>query len=84
MRNQTGRSQVAERWLSEFRERSGVPDAKVVILARGMGGLLSRYWVEKLGGWTEWAALITLGTPYRGAVRARMANTPVAEPLANA
>ena len=33
-----------------------------------MGGLLARYYLEALEGWRDCRALITFGTPYRGAV----------------
>ena len=34
------------------------------------GGLVARYYLELLGGWQSCRALITLGTPFRGAVDA--------------
>jgi triacylglycerol esterase/lipase EstA (alpha/beta hydrolase family) len=35
-----------------------------------MGGLISRYYLEVLEGWRDCRALVTFGTPYRGAVDA--------------
>jgi len=35
-----------------------------------MGGLVARYWLGPLGGAADCAALITLGTPHRGAPKA--------------
>ena len=35
-----------------------------------MGGLVARYYLEVLEGWRDCHALITFGTPYRGAVNA--------------
>jgi hypothetical protein len=35
-----------------------------------MGGLVARYFLEVLGGWRDTRMLITLGTPYRGSVKA--------------
>jgi hypothetical protein len=35
-----------------------------------MGGLVSRYFLEVLGGWRGTRALITFGTPYRGSLNA--------------
>jgi pimeloyl-ACP methyl ester carboxylesterase len=46
----------------------GDPEAKVILLAHSMGGLVSRYYLEVLGGWRDCRALITFGTPYRGSV----------------
>lgn len=48
----------------------GGQEAKVVLIAHSMGGLVSRYYLEKLEGWQTCRALITLGTPYRGSVSA--------------
>ncbi len=41
-----------------------------MILAHSMGGLVARYYLEVLGGWKDTRALITFGTPYRGAANA--------------
>lgn len=58
------------RWLSEWRAASGNPDAKVVFVCHSMGGLAVRYYLEVLGGREYARRLITLGTPYRGSVKA--------------
>jgi len=50
--------------------RKSVPDAKVVLLGHSMGGLVSRYYLECLGGAKDCRALVTFGTPYRGSVKA--------------
>ena len=54
------------------RWRKGTPfrDAKVILIAHSMGGLVARYYLEALGGWRDCRALITLGTPFRGSVKA--------------
>ncbi|MSU33643.1 MAG: tetratricopeptide repeat protein [Pedosphaera sp.] len=57
-------------WLKLWRARSGNPDAKLVLLAHSMGGLLSRYFIECLDGWRDTHRLITFGTPYRSAPNA--------------
>jgi len=59
-----------ERRLPAFRAITGNPGAKVLLVAHSMGGLVSRYYLEVLRGWTTCRALITFGTPYRGAVNA--------------
>lgn len=56
--------------LKAWREASGNKDAKVILLAHSMGGLISRYYLEVLGGWQDARALFTFGTPYRGSVNA--------------
>jgi len=35
-----------------------------------MGGLVARYFLEVLGGWRHTKMLVSLGTPYRGSVKA--------------
>jgi hypothetical protein len=35
-----------------------------------MGGLISRYYLEVLGGWQDCRTLFTFGTPYRGSIHA--------------
>lgn len=57
-----------DRRLHCWRESTGNPDAKMVLLAHSMGGLVSRYYLEVLEGWRDTKALFTCGTPYRGAV----------------
>lgn len=52
--------------LQQWREFSGAKDAKVILLAHSMGGLISRYYLEVLEGWRDAKALFTFGTPYRG------------------
>lgn len=43
---------------------------RVVVLAHSMGGLVARYWIAVLEGWRVCAALLTMGTPHRGAPKA--------------
>lgn len=61
---------LVDKHLPMWREYHGVNDAKVILLAHSMGGLVSRYYLECLGGWRDCRALITFGTPYRGSVNA--------------
>jgi hypothetical protein len=60
----------SRQWLSNWRQRSGNKDAKLVLLAHSMGGLVSRYFLEVLGGWRDTRMLVTFGTPYRGSLNA--------------
>jgi pimeloyl-ACP methyl ester carboxylesterase len=55
-------------WLA--RRRKMHPGARIILIAHSMGGLVSRYFLEVLGGWEDTRALITFGTPYRGSVNA--------------
>jgi len=43
---------------------------RVVVVAHSMGGLVARYWLGPLGGARWCRALITVGTPHRGAPKA--------------
>jgi pimeloyl-ACP methyl ester carboxylesterase len=56
--------------LHRWRTKTPFKDAKVVIVAHSMGGLVARYFLEVLGGHTLCKALVTIGTPHRGAVKA--------------
>ena len=56
--------------LKQWRDYTGLKDAKLILLAHSMGGLISRYYLEVLEGWQDCKALVTFGTPYRGSVNA--------------
>ncbi len=61
----------SEKWLKNWRSASdGDPTAKLILVAHSMGGLVSRYFLEVLGGWRSTRALITFGTPYSGSLNA--------------
>jgi len=61
---------LLDKRLKRWREASGAADAKVILMAHSMGGLVSRYYVEVLEGWRDCRALFTFGTPYRGSLDA--------------
>ncbi len=63
-------AEQAPRWLDDWRRTSGNADAKLVLIAHSMGGLVSRHYLEVLGGWQDTRHLITFGTPYRGSLNA--------------
>lgn len=60
--------ELLDRRLHQWRTYNDNPDAKVILLAHSMGGLVSRYYLEVLEGWRDCKALFTFGTPYRGSV----------------
>lgn len=62
--------QIAEPFLERWRERSGHSDARLVILAHSMGGLVARWYAEHEGGAGRIRRLVTTGTPHRGSVQA--------------
>ncbi len=56
--------------LTAWRQTSGNADAKLILIGHSMGGLIARYFVEVLGGWTDTHRLLTLATPHRGSLNA--------------
>jgi pimeloyl-ACP methyl ester carboxylesterase len=56
-----------ERWRAQG---SAFRDAKVVFICHSMGGLVARWYLDKEGGAEICRKVITLGTPYRGALKA--------------
>jgi hypothetical protein len=46
------------------------PHAKAVLVSHSMGGLVSRYFTEVLGGWRDTRAIVAFGTPHRGSLNA--------------
>lgn len=61
---------ASHEWLRNWREKSGNTDAKLVLLAHSMGGLVSRAFLELEDGWKDTRTLVTFGTPYRGSLNA--------------
>lgn len=57
-------------WLAAWRTRSGNDDARLVLLAHSMGGLVARAFLELHDGWKVTRTLVTFGTPYRGSLNA--------------
>lgn len=58
------RSRLAHLW------PGGGDRPRVVIVAHSLGGLVARYWLAQQENWRLCRALITLGTPHRGAPKA--------------
>jgi pimeloyl-ACP methyl ester carboxylesterase len=59
-------AKAASAWLAAWRSSSGNADAKLILVAHSMGGLVGRYFVECLEGWKSVRILVSFGTPYRG------------------
>lgn len=55
-----------DRWRRSKPERG---DAKVLFVCHSMGGLVARWYLDRLGGEEVARALVTLGTPHRGAAK---------------
>ena len=60
----------SRRWLEAWRRSSGNSEARLILLAHSMGGLVARHFLEVLGGWRQTRMLVTFGTPYRGSLNA--------------
>jgi hypothetical protein len=56
-------------WLNKWKDH-GNSDPKLILITHSMGGLVSRYFLEVLGGWKQTRALFSFGTPYRGSLNA--------------
>lgn len=62
--------QLSDQWLKDWRGTSGNQNAKLILIAHSMGGLVSRYFLEVLEGWRDTRMLVTFGTPFRGSLNA--------------
>lgn len=60
--------QDSHEWLSRRRAAPGNENAKLILVAHSMGGLVARYFLEVLEGWSDTKVLYTIGTPYRGSL----------------
>jgi pimeloyl-ACP methyl ester carboxylesterase len=56
--------------LARWRAQPGMEAAKLVLICHSMGGLVARWFAEREGGAEVIRALVTIGTPYRGALKA--------------
>lgn len=70
-----GVAAAAKRLAQALHEVVGGADTRrserpVLVVAHSMGGLVARYWLGPLEGWRVCSALVTLGTPHRGAPKA--------------
>lgn len=63
--------------VEEILRREGAQ--RVDIIAHSLGGIVSRYYIERMGG--KVANLVTLGTPHQGTVLSRFGLGPVAAQL---
>ncbi len=56
--------------LDRWRAAEGGPDARLVLVGHGEGGLVAGHFLAQLGGWEFTRLFIPIGTPFRGTVRA--------------
>lgn len=71
------------RWLAEFVEEicANTGYERVHIVGHSMGGIIGRYYVQRLGGDVRVHTLVTLGTPHQGTLGARFIPWPVIRQL---
>jgi pimeloyl-ACP methyl ester carboxylesterase len=64
-------ARVADDHLTAWRAHpTGSRDARLVLVAHSMGGLVARYFTNVLGGDRDVRAVVTLGTPFYGSAKA--------------
>lgn len=61
----TGLEPLAAQLRKEIDQKWG-RDASIHIVAHSMGGLVSRYYLQELGGYARCGSLVTLATPHHG------------------
>ncbi|KUJ51377.1 Extracellular esterase EstB [Streptomyces sp. MBT84] len=65
-------AQLLGRYIEELCERTG--QERVDVVGHSLGGLIARYYVQRLGGDLRVRTLVTLGTPHSGTRVAPLAN----------
>lgn len=65
-----GMDELAEDFGSFVNER--FPGERVSVVGFSMGGLVARYWVQRLGGAARTDRLVTISTPHRGTLPAAL------------
>jgi hypothetical protein len=58
------------RELDRWRSSEGGPDARLVIVGHGEGGLVAAHFLARLGGWATTRLFIPIATPFHGTTRA--------------
>lgn len=54
------------RVINEIRKMDGVRDQKIFVVAHSAGGLVARYYIQKLDGVQKCNGLVTMATPHQG------------------
>ncbi len=65
--------------VEQLRERTGAE--KVHIVGHSLGGMIARYYVQRMGGAAVVDTLVTLGSPHGGTLTAHLLPTPLARQL---
>jgi triacylglycerol lipase len=65
--------------VEQLRELTGAD--KVHIVGHSLGGMIARYYVQRMGGSAAVDTLVTLGSPHRGTLTAHLMPTPLGRQL---
>ncbi|GAA5140677.1 esterase/lipase family protein [Pseudonocardia adelaidensis] len=65
--------------VEELRELAGAE--RIHIVGHSLGGMIARYYVQRMGGAAAVDTLVTLGTPHGGTLAAHLLPTPLARQL---
>jgi triacylglycerol esterase/lipase EstA (alpha/beta hydrolase family) len=77
------RTELSAKHLRDFVERVlAREDAqRVDIVAHSLGGVVARYYIERMGGATKVGRLVTIGSPHQGTLLGRVGMVPSARQL---
>lgn len=67
------------RHVEQLRERTGAD--RIHIVGHSLGGMIARYYVQRMGGSAAVHTLVTLGSPHAGTLAAHLLPTPLARQL---
>lgn len=73
--------EVLAQQLAEFIDRTFLPQQSIDLLGFSMGGIISRYYVQRLNGLARVRRLITIASPHRGTIVAYLSNKPGAKQM---
>ena len=74
--NGDAKLEVLAQQVADLVSRTFAPDQKIDLIGFSMGGLVSRYYVQRLGGIDRVQRLITLSSPHHGTVTAYFSLRP--------
>jgi triacylglycerol lipase len=60
--------------LADFIEGGFAADEPINLFGFSMGGLIHRYYIQKMGGWQRVRKLVTCASPHRGTMTAKLAS----------
>lgn len=72
---QVGIEELA-RQLAAFLDRRFAPEQRISLVGFSMGGLTSRYYIQRMGGLGRVERFVTISTPHRGTILANLSTRP--------